>query len=166
MKKIKLVFIVLMITVIIPIFLYNYFKPKSVIACVAANETTVEVDYNDYVHNKNKYKGKQLFLVKDSTADNNSIEDTLINPIFLENPGDNYKLKIGVIDISQVSNLSIVQLSNNFDIKTTPSFVYLDIGEEVDILNVLSYDYNNPTTKSEFITWLYENNLWLGQYLD
>lgn len=166
-KKIFLIVAVSILLIISPVYLYFYFSPKDTQAIATLTKNNVNKEYNDFFKNLDKYQGKQLLYVTNTSYNNEYIETNLIGPLLNENDADNISVDIINIDVASDKDLTVTQLRNRLGIETTPALVYLEVEKDkLEIIDTLVYYDDAPFTKEVLKDWLYTNDIWTGPYLE
>lgn len=156
-----------LILVVAPVYLYFYFSPKSSDDVNTIRLRNHDYGYDDFFKDLDSYQGEQLIFVSNSLIDNTYVDTNILGSLLLENADDNIALDIIHLDTAQDKDLTVTQLKNRLEIETTPAFVFANVKDsKVQVIDTLVYYDDEPFTKSQLKDWLYENDLWLGPYLD
>lgn len=156
-----------LILVVAPVYLYFYFSPKSSDDVNTLRLRNHDYGYDDFFKDLDSYQGEQLIFVSNSLIDNTYVDTNILGSLLLENADDNIALDIIHLDTAQDKDLTVTQLKNRLEIETTPAFVFANVKDsKVQVIDTLVYYDDEPFTKSQLKDWLYENDLWLGPYLD
>ncbi len=166
-KKLIAIAALLIVFIVLPVYLYFYFSPEdtnNIKYTRTANDSQV---YADFFANLKQNEGEQLIYLKDSNEDNSYLESGIIYSVLEENEGENLSVDFKVLDTASEKDLTVTQLKDKFSIETVPALVIVNVeGNKLNVVNTLAYHDDQPFTKDNFKTWLFENHIWVGPYLD
>ncbi len=166
-KKLIAIASLLVVFIVVPIFLYFYFTPKSINSMALTRDKISEHSYADYFKDIKQHQGKRLLYVKDSNVDNSYLEAGILYSVLDEYEGDNLSVEMQILDTSNEKDLTVTQLKDRLSIETTPALVLIEVtGTKINVLNTLVYHEEEPFTKETFKKWLFEQGIWDGPYLE
>jgi len=109
--------------------------------------------------------GLQYYFFYKDDSDFQYINEYVIEPLLEELDADSLPA-IQYVDFSNYQG-SLNQLKNTWSISHIPSFLIVESNNgQITVISTLEYISEDPYDKDTLKTWMHENNIWTGKYVE
>ena len=163
-KLIRLIFLLLVLTTLVGVILFNYFKPNEQVLEPYDSLNVVKIDYIDLLNQVDE-KPKAFFFCALDNQNCTYTENEIIEPLLKSASTPRFD-QIYFVDVKELNqNVLPSAIKERLGFSHYPAFVLLSKVEgKLNILSVLEWNDAMNFTQYDLKNWMIQNQLWLDEY--